>query len=87
MSIVEHCPGEKPSADSPGCDEYFVVECDVCGECWTVGPKAEEILFDRHLCDVCRECWEVGPQSKELEFNPHVCEGCEKMAGKEGAKK
>jgi len=59
MSIIEHCPGENPSADSPGCDEYFVVQCDVCGECWEVGPKSEELEFNRHLCAECEKAEEV----------------------------
>ena len=55
MSVIEHCPGEKPSADSPGCEEYFVVECDVCGECWEVGPKSEELEANIHVCAECKK--------------------------------
>lgn len=53
MSIIEHCQGEKPSADSPGCDAYYVVQCDLCGECWSVGPDADELEFNGHLCAEC----------------------------------
>lgn len=53
MSVIEHQRGEKPSADSPGCDEYFVIMCDGCGTCWEVGAKAEELEFDDHLCAEC----------------------------------
>ncbi len=38
MSVIEHQRGERPSADSPGCEECFVIQCDLCGEC----QKAEE---------------------------------------------
>ena len=55
MSVVEHQRGEKPSADSPGCDEYYVVECDVCGECWEVGPKSEELEANIHVCAECKK--------------------------------
>ncbi len=58
MSIIEHCPGEKPSADSPGCEEYYVVQCDLCGECWEVGPDADELEFDDHLCAKCEKAEE-----------------------------
>ena len=58
MSVIDHCPGEKPSADSPGCDEYFVVECDVCGECWDVSPKSEELEFNPHVCAECAKALE-----------------------------
>ena len=53
MSIIEHCPGEKPSADSPGCKECFVIQCDLCGECWEVGPKSVELTVDVHVCAEC----------------------------------
>lgn len=58
MSIIEHCPGEKPSADSPGCEEYFVVQCDVCGECMNaeVDFRLSSILeYTRHLCAKCEK--------------------------------
>ena len=60
MSVVEHQRGEKPSADSPGCEEYFVVQCDVCGECWEVKPDADELEF---VVNVCAEC-----KKAEVEF-------------------
>ena len=53
MSVIEHCPGERPSADSPGCEEYYVVECDVCGECWEVGEDWPGLEDSRHLCAGC----------------------------------
>ena len=55
MSIIEHQHGERPSADSPGCEEYYVLECDVCGECWFVGPKAEELKVNMHVCEGCEK--------------------------------
>ena len=55
MSIVEHQRGEKPSADSPGCEEYFVIECDGCGKCWEVGTKSEELTVDVHVCAECEK--------------------------------
>ena len=57
--IVEHCPGERPSKDSPGCEEYYVVECDECGTCWEVGPYADELEFVSHLCAECAKAEEV----------------------------
>ena len=51
--IVGYEPLEKPSADSPGCEEYFVVQCDLCGECWEVGPQSEELTVNMHVCEVC----------------------------------
>ena len=59
MSIIGHCPGEKPSADSPGCEEYYVVQCDLCGECWEVGPYADELEFISHLCAECTKAEEA----------------------------
>ena len=53
MSVIEHQHGEKPSADSPGCKEYYVVECDVCGECWEAGPQSEELTVNMHVCAEC----------------------------------
>ena len=58
MSVIEHQPGEKPSADSPGCDEYYVIECDVCGTRWFVGPNADELELNRHVCAECTEAEE-----------------------------
>ena len=55
MSIIEHQRGEKPSEDSPGCEEHFVVQCDVCGECWEVEPDADELEVDDHLCAKCQK--------------------------------
>ena len=55
MSIIEHCPGEKPSADSPGCKECFVIQCDECGECWEVGPQSKELEFNPHVCEGCEK--------------------------------
>jgi len=58
VSVIEHCPGEKPSEDSPGCEEYFLVQCDECGECWEVEPKSEELEFNRHVCEGCKKAEE-----------------------------
>ena len=56
--IIEHQPGERPSADSPGCEEYYVIMCDECDECWEVKPDAEELEFDDHLCAKCQKAVE-----------------------------
>ena len=58
MSIIEHQRGERPSADSPGREEYYVVQCDACGECWEAGPKSEELEFNRHVCAECEKAEE-----------------------------
>ena len=55
MSVIEHQPGERPSADSPGCEEYYVLECDECGTCWEVGAEAEELELNRHVCAECEK--------------------------------
>ena len=78
MSVIEHCPGEKPSEDSPGCKEYYVVECDVCGECWEVGAKSEELEFNGHLCAVCSQAEEESRLSAMLEYTRHLLAECEK---------
>ena len=62
MSIIEHQRGEKASADSPGCEEYFVVQCDVCGESWEDGTKSEELELSRHVCAECE--WKAGEEAK-----------------------
>ena len=59
MSVIEHQHGERPSEDSPGCEEYFVVQCDLCGECWEVGPDVDELEFDDHLCAKCTKAEEA----------------------------
>ena len=58
MSVIEHCPGEKPSADSPGCEEYYVVQCDLCDKRWEVGAKAEELGVNMHVCAKCKKAEE-----------------------------
>lgn len=58
MSVIEHQPGEKPSADSPGCEECFVIECDGCGDCWEVGEDWPGLEDSRHLCAVCEKAEE-----------------------------
>ena len=59
MSVIEHQHGERPSADSPGCEEYFVVQCDHCGECWEVEPDAEELTVNIHVCAECAKAEEL----------------------------
>ncbi len=70
MSFIEHCPGERPSADSPGCDE--------CGECWEVEPKSEELEFAIHVCAECKKAEVEFRLSAILEYTRHLCAGCEK---------
>ena len=65
MSIIEHHPGEKPSADSPGCEEYFILQCDLCGECWEVGPKSDELTVNMHVCAECDRCAAKGGMAVE----------------------
>lgn len=55
MSVIEHQPDERPSADSPSFGEYYILECDQCGERWEVRLKAEDVLLDRHLCAKCEK--------------------------------
>ena len=81
MSIIEHQPGEMPSEDSPGCEEYFVVQCDVCGECWEVGPGAEELESNPHVCAECEKA-EAEWLSAMLEYTRRLLAECAK-AGKE----
>ena len=65
MSIIEHQRGEKPSADSPGCEEYYVVQCDLCDKCWEVGPKSEELQVNTHVCAECeRKAGKAGEEPK-----------------------
>ena len=84
MSIVEHQRGEKPSADSPGCEEYYVVECDVCGECWEVGPDAGELEFVVHLCDECKKAEFEFRLSSILEYTRNLLAECKRKAAQAG---
>ena len=79
--IVEHQRGEKPSADSPGCEEYYVLECDVCGECWEVGPDAEELEFNIHVCAECKKAEVEFRLSAILEYTRHLLAECKKAGG------
>ena len=78
MSVIEHCPGERPSEDSPGCDEYYVVECDVCGECWEVGPKSEGLEVNWHVCAECDKAEVESRLSAILEYTRHLLAKCQK---------
>ena len=83
MSIIEHQRGEKPSADSPGCEEYFVIECDVCGECWEVGPESEELELNLHVCAECKKAEVESRLSAilSLEYTRNLFAECERNAG------
>ena len=78
MSVIEHCQGEKPSEDSPGCEECFIVQCDLCGECWEGGPKAEELEFNRHVCAECEKEEVESRLSAILEYTRHLLAECQK---------
>lgn len=78
MSVIDHCPEEKPSADSPGCEEYYVVQCDECGECWEVKSDAEELEFNGHLCAGCTKAEVESRQSAMLEYTRHLLAECQK---------
>jgi sulfur relay (sulfurtransferase) complex TusBCD TusD component (DsrE family) len=73
VSVIEHQRGEKPSADSPGCEEYFLIQCDLCGEYWGVGPKSDELTANMN---VCAECERTGE-------DVHLCDRCADNGGKE----
>lgn len=79
MSVIEHERGEKPSADSPGCDEYFVIQCDVCGECWEVGPDADELESVVHVCAECEKAEVESRLSAILEYTRHLLAKCKKL--------